>query len=129
MNGDRKVLEVILSLEKKVKKLKAMVQNQDFKIMLILQAIKKSDGQPIEKRVMNDIAQPNIKQAKPIMPGLKPGVVMGPNGLQNKSEDEEFELPEVTGLSNKPVELEESLPEQEKIVGQRRTNRYNNNGI
>ena len=128
----RKISDVILSLERDVKELKAAVTNQDFKLTLILQALKKTDGQSrdlMAEKKLADITQSNIKQAKPIMPGLKSGVVMGPQGLHNKTDEEEdFEFPEVNTVSTKSIGSEETVSEQNTIIGQRRTNRYNNDG-
>jgi hypothetical protein len=89
-------------------------------LKIILQIVKK-EVSPKELIIETKTTQ---QQAKPIMPGLKPGVVMGAHGLQNKSSEDNFEFPQVTDHSKKPVELEET-PKQEGILGKRRTNRYN----
>ena len=94
----RKVSEVILTLESDVKELKAMIKNQDLLLKLILQSVKKDSlTQSVPNAlVVEKQSVQNLTQAKPMMPGLKPGVVMGPNGLQNKpTDDEDYEFPEV----------------------------------
>lgn len=132
---ERKVSDIIISLESDVKTLISATKHNDFQLKLILKLLKSNlqeqnaavlaqpRDQIAEKKAIN-----TITQAKPIIPGLKPGVVMGPNGLQNKISDEDnYEFPEVNTISNKPIELLENI-NQEEIVGKRRTNRYNNDG-
>lgn len=130
MSNKRKATDVLLQMESSINTLLGYVRNQDHMIKMLLQKISLLEKQ-ITVNFDKPAPAPSQPQAKPLMPGLKSGVILGQSGLKHveveaKSEEElEFPVVEVPAPqgkrrsgryvsepnvnSNKPIPVQQSV--------------------
>lgn len=110
---NRKATDVLLSIEEKVITLNKKYDNLEFMLKKLLSNKTDKVTQNIEKNIVNN--DKPVAATKPLMPGLKPGVVMGPHGLYDKGEENS------DNILDDPIEVSENVN-----ASLRRTNRVSN---